>query len=109
METMLLSYPTLISRLEKENKPPILLDILQEVNNVPCDTPLYPLDELKNSKDGIFKHLDFSTLSEGYASKEGIFDPENVAQRAREVRRWLKNREEDIIVGTSSFSVWKGD
>lgn len=30
METMLLSYPTLIKRLEKEGKPPILLDILQE-------------------------------------------------------------------------------
>jgi hypothetical protein len=30
METMLLSYPTLIKRLEKGGKPPILLDILQE-------------------------------------------------------------------------------
>jgi hypothetical protein len=30
METMLLSYPSLIKRLEKEGKPPILLDILQE-------------------------------------------------------------------------------
>jgi hypothetical protein len=30
METMLLSYPELIKRLEKQGKPPILLDILQE-------------------------------------------------------------------------------
>jgi hypothetical protein len=30
METMLLSYPTLIKRLEAKGKPPILLDILQE-------------------------------------------------------------------------------
>lgn len=30
METMLLSYPELIGRLEAQGKPPILLDILQE-------------------------------------------------------------------------------
>lgn len=32
METMLLGYPALKDRLEKEGKPVILLDILQEVN-----------------------------------------------------------------------------
>jgi hypothetical protein len=29
---MLLSYPEMLKRLETEGKPPILLDILQEVN-----------------------------------------------------------------------------
>lgn len=32
METMLLSYPTLIKRLEKEGKAPIILDLVQEVS-----------------------------------------------------------------------------
>jgi hypothetical protein len=31
METMLLSYPDLVKRLESQGKPPIILDILQEV------------------------------------------------------------------------------
>jgi hypothetical protein len=101
MQTMLLSYPTLVKRLEDQGKPPILLDIVQEVNAVPSDTPSYPVEELKNAKDGMFKHLDFSTLSPDYASKEGIYDPENVHQRAREVRRWLRSRDEQHIVGTS--------
>lgn len=98
METMLLSYPTLIKRLEKEGKPPILLDILQEAGQVPCDTPLHPVDELKDSQDGIFAHLDFSTLSPDYASKKGIFAHENAGERAKQVRKWLRSREEDVIV-----------
>jgi len=68
---------------------------------VPCDTPLYPVDELKNSQDGIFAHLDFSTLSPDYASKKGIFAHENAGERAKQVRKWLRSREEDVIVGTS--------
>lgn len=32
METMLLSFPTLIKRLEKDGKPPIILDLIQEVS-----------------------------------------------------------------------------
>jgi hypothetical protein len=31
METMLLGFPDLIERLEGEGKPPIILDLLQEV------------------------------------------------------------------------------
>jgi len=65
----------------------------------PCDTPLTPIEELKNSRDGIFAHLDFSTLSPEYASKEGIFDPKNANERARLVRRWIRDRSEDRIVG----------
>jgi hypothetical protein len=59
------------------------------------------VDELKNSQDGIFAHLDFSTLSPDYASKKGIFAHENAGERAKQVRKWLRSREEDVIVGTS--------
>jgi hypothetical protein len=45
--------------------------------------------------------LDFSTLSPEYASKKGIFAHENAGERAKQVRKWLRSREEDVIVGTS--------
>jgi hypothetical protein len=45
--------------------------------------------------------LDFSTLSPEYASKKGIFAHENAGARAKEVRHWLRSRDEEIIVGTS--------
>jgi hypothetical protein len=74
---------------------------LEANSRVPCDTPLHPVDELKNSQDGIFAHLDFSTLSPEYASKKGIFAHENAGERAKQVRKWLRSRDEDIIVGAS--------
>ncbi|WWC69952.1 uncharacterized protein I206_103896 [Kwoniella pini CBS 10737] len=98
METMLLGYPELKDRLEKEGKPVILLDTLQEVEAYPCDTPTYPISKLKASNNGIFSSLDFSTLSEGYASKSGIYNPKNASERARRVRNWLRDREENEIV-----------
>lgn len=67
--------------------------------SIPCDTPIYPLESLKHSQDGIFAHLDFTPLSPEYASKKGIFHPKNLDQRSRDVRRWLRNRQEDTIVG----------
>lgn len=96
---MVIGYPTLKSRLEKEGKPVIVLDILQEVNDFPCDIPTYPPSAIASSLGGIFSDLDFSGLSEGYSSKKGIFDPENVEERAKAVRSYLRNREEDEIVG----------
>ncbi|WVQ99655.1 hypothetical protein IAU59_006794 [Kwoniella sp. CBS 9459] len=98
METMLIGYPDLKARLESEGKPVILLDTLQEVGPYPCDTPTYPLEKLKNSNGGMFSSLDFSTLSEDYASKTGIYDPRRGPERAREVRRWLRARPEKEIV-----------
>ncbi|WWC61930.1 uncharacterized protein I303_104516 [Kwoniella dejecticola CBS 10117] len=98
METMLIGYPELKARLEKEGKPVILLDTLQEVEALPCDTPTYPISKLKASNNGIFSSLDFSTLSEEYASKSGIYDPKNASERARRVRNWLRDREESEIV-----------
>ncbi|WWC89077.1 uncharacterized protein L201_003995 [Kwoniella dendrophila CBS 6074] len=98
METMLIGYSDLKARLDKEGKPVILLDTLQEVGPYPCDTPTYPVSKLKSSNNGIFESLDFSTLSPEYASKKGIYAPENGSERAKQVRYWLRNREESEIV-----------
>ena len=111
LETMILGYPSLRSRLESEGKPPIILDILQEANGHPCDTPTYPVEAIINDEDpelrAIFKDLDWAhaEVSEGYASKKGIFDPSRVEERATRVREWLYNRPEREIVGTSSSRV----
>ncbi|OWZ35271.1 hypothetical protein C356_05106 [Cryptococcus neoformans c45] len=98
LETMLLGYPELKSRLEKSGKHVILLDILQEVGPYPCDTPTHPISALKASNGGIFSSLDFSALSPDYASKEGIFAPANGVARAKLVRKWLRERPEREIV-----------
>lgn len=66
--------------------------------SIPCDTPLHPREELASSMGGMFSDLDFSGLSEGYASKQGIFDPERAAERAEMVRKWLRERPEQEIV-----------
>lgn len=75
------------------------MDILQEVNSTACDVPTYPPSAIASSLGGIFSDLDFSGLSEGYASKKGIFDPANVEERAERVRKFLAEREENEIVG----------
>ena len=101
LETMIVGYPDLLSRLSADGKPPIILDILQEVNRHACDTPTYPPEKIKNDETlgELFKDLDFSGLGEGYASKQGIFAPERVRERASRVRKWLYDRPEKEIVG----------
>jgi hypothetical protein len=99
---MVIGYPDAKARLAKEGV--VVLDILQEVNGFPCDIPTYPPSAIASSLGGIVSDLDFSGLSEGYASKKGIFDPENVEQRAAAVRKWLLEREEDEIIGASLYS-----
>ena len=98
---MLLGYPDLVSRLSARGQPPVILDILQEVNRHACDTPTYPPEAIQNDKDlgEMFRDLDFSGLDPGYASQEGIFAPERVKERAGRVRRWLYERPEREIVG----------
>ena len=64
----------------------------------PCNTPLYPPSKIQESNDGMFRDLDFSGLAPDYATKKGIFDPARVSERAREVRKWLRNRPEKEIV-----------
>lgn len=48
--------------------------------------------------DGMFSDLDFTGLSDDYASKQGIYDPERAAERAELVRKWLRERPEQEIV-----------
>ncbi|KAL1411576.1 hypothetical protein Q8F55_002540 [Vanrija albida] len=101
METTLLAFPDLKSRLEAERKQGVvLLDLAQEVSDLPCDTPTFPLSELEESNDAQFRNagLDFSTLSPDYATKQGIFDPDRAAERARVLRQWLRDRPEREIV-----------
>lgn len=69
-------------------------------SSIPCDTPIYPPEELAASNDGMFLNagFDFSQLSPGYASKVGIYDPDRAAERATQVRHWLRQRPEREIV-----------
>jgi hypothetical protein len=69
--------------------------------SVPCDTPLDPIEALRASNNGLFADLDFSTLSPDYASKMGIFSPGQATERAKRVRKWLRDRPEEEIVGES--------
>jgi hypothetical protein len=52
--------------------------------------PTYPLEELRKSEGGIFADFDYSHISP--------------IERGRKVRKWLKEREEQHIVGTSIVS-----
>lgn len=94
---MVLGYPELKARLPKDRV--IIMDLLQEAMGYPCDTPTYPPSAIQSALGGIFSDLDFSTLAEGYHTKQGIFDPKNVEERAERVRKWLASREEEEIVG----------
>lgn len=89
LETMLLAYPSLRARLESDGKSVIISDLLQEVNATPCDVPTHPPSAIQEALGGMFKDLDLSGLGEGYASKKGIWDPVNVVERAKRVRRML--------------------
>lgn len=63
------------------------------------------MEVLRLSQGGIYAHLNYDTLSSAYASKAGIFAPSTnkVRERAKMVRKWLRDRHEDEIVGTFSF------
>ncbi|WWC61929.1 uncharacterized protein I303_104515 [Kwoniella dejecticola CBS 10117] len=107
METMLIGLKDLKDRLDAQGQPVILLDTLQEVDRKACHTPLSPAELLRCSNDEMFSSLDFSTLSEGYASKDGIFDPVNASERAKQVRRWLRDRLEREIVVVAHHDILK--
>lgn len=89
----------------------ILLPEIQEVNDLPSDTGS-PRAVLEKHKDfaGV-AGLDFSAIDESeerhgvaWTSKQGFFHPDNIAERAKWVRRWLRDREEQEIVGE-----WQSD
>ncbi|GAA6042154.1 hypothetical protein JCM8097_004989 [Rhodosporidiobolus ruineniae] len=102
MQTLLVGYAPLKERLEKEGKPVVVMPELQEVNALPCDTGS-SVSTL--SDDPEFFSLDFSPVTQsesrwgvGWTSKQSIFDPDRVEERARWVRRWLRDRPEKKIV-----------
>ncbi|KAL8279922.1 hypothetical protein RQP46_007772 [Phenoliferia psychrophenolica] len=92
MQTLLGGYPELKKRL---NDQVILLPELQEVNSTPCDRGSEREDL---EADPEFDGFDFSSLSSEWTSKKGIYDPENVIERAKWVRNWLRARPEKEIV-----------
>jgi hypothetical protein len=61
---------------------------------------MYPPEALAASNGGMFLEagLDFSALSPEYASNEGIYHEDNIAERAKRVRTWLRERPEREIV-----------
>lgn len=70
---------------------------------MPCDTG--SSRELLESNPE-FDGLDFSVLAEAerregvkWTSKKGLYDPERVEERAKWVRRYLRDMSEDTIVG----------
>lgn len=107
MNTARLGYPSLHSRLAKQGKPPIVLDILQEVDDAPSDTPTFPPDDIRQDPDftEYLKDVDLGGLDPMYATKQGIFHPDRVAERAELVRKWLYERPEREIVGESSTPI----
>ena len=70
---------------------------------MPCDTPTSPPSAIAEWRNGLLSSFDFSTLSPDYASKQGLFAPENVTERAKQVRTFLRDRPEEEIVGGSPF------
>jgi hypothetical protein len=50
--------------------------------------------------------MDFnSKISKDFTSKDGIFDPENVKERAKRCRRWLREQDEEVIAGVSLLTL----
>jgi len=97
MQTMVIGYPLLRKRLEEAGKPVVILPQLQECNDCPCDVGS-PREELE--ADPEFAGLDLSLLPPDWRSKEGFYAPTAAAlkERARWVRRWLRDRDECEIV-----------
>ncbi|GAA6003273.1 histidine phosphatase family protein [Rhodotorula paludigena] len=113
MQTFIIGYAPLRERLEKEGKPVVILPELQECNDLPCDTGS---DRATLEADPEFAGLDLSsldpspvpahwgsfpsTVSPGkeWTSKQGLFSVDNVLERAKWVRRWIRSRPEKRIV-----------
>jgi len=97
MQTMIVGYPWLRKRLEEAGTPVMVLPQLQECNGDRCDIGS-PCEEL--TADPEFSGLDFSLLTPDWRSKKGFYSPRVPAlkERARWVRRWLRDRPESEIV-----------
>lgn len=75
----------------------ICLPEAQECNDLPCDTGS-SREQLE--QDPEFSGLDFSRLTPGWTSKQGFWapDPQSIANRARSVRHFIRDRPEHDIV-----------
>lgn len=103
-----LSYPHLVQRLGRGNI--ILLPELQEITNHPCDTGS---SRAELEADAELEGLDFSGLDDDrhgarWPSKEGIFDHSKIKERTLWVRKWLRSRDEEVIVGELDRSQGRG-
>jgi broad specificity phosphatase PhoE len=101
IQTTLLGFPSLITRLRSEGgTAPILHPLLQETGLEPCDVgSARAILEAQLEFDG----LDFSMLTDDWTSKTGVYaaDDESLQARAKEMRRWLRDRPEREIVVVS--------
>lgn len=104
LQTTLLGFPSPLKRLEAEKgtgkSTLVILPQLQECNDLPCDTGS---DRSFLEKIPEFEGLDFSNLTDDWNSKKGFYAAQTDAlkERSRWVRRWLRSREEDVIVVVS--------
>ncbi|KAH8824452.1 histidine phosphatase superfamily [Flagelloscypha sp. PMI_526] len=98
LSTTLIGYPDLKARLEAEGKPVVVLPQLQETNPYPSDRGSDR--EVLESDPEFASKFDLSLLTPEWNKKEGFYasDPESLANRAKWVRRWLRDREEQEIV-----------
>jgi len=90
--TALLSFPDVVLRGLKI----VALPEAQETGLLPCDTGSDP--EVLKKEFGT-STVDLSLVQEGWNSKTGRWaaDTDLVRERALYVRRWLRDREEDVI------------
>lgn len=113
LQTMLLGVPTLHARLRAADKPPVILDILQEVNPWPCNAPTFPKEDITKHEDPrvaemlavLEDDVQAMEVEEGYADKTGLFSMDRQGERAQRCRRWLFEREEKETVGQYSHSL----
>ncbi|KAI9046308.1 uncharacterized protein KD926_004146 [Aspergillus affinis] len=77
----------------------ILLPDTQETSDVPCDTGSEP-EDLKREIEEKGLPVDLQYVTEGWNDKVGRYAPTNeaITNRARDARRWLKERPEKEIV-----------
>ncbi|OJJ35037.1 hypothetical protein ASPWEDRAFT_40169 [Aspergillus wentii DTO 134E9] len=80
----------------------ILLPDLRELSAFPCDTGCEP-GTLKEEMDGAGVPVDIGFVHDGWTEKSGRYKPtiETTESRARDTRRWLRDRpEKEIVVVT---------
>ena len=93
--TTLLAWEPAVARLGIENV--LVLPEAQECADEPCDTGS-PLEVLASNQD--FKGLNFARVTPDWTSKKGFYapDPASLADRAKFIRRFLRDRPEKDIV-----------